>query len=201
MEPRGILWQREHVAGAEAAFVTFGPRRITAVGTAIGSEPDPYRLLYTLETEGDYATTRCAATAEGLGFRRSIELRRDADGRWTCEAETHGGSNLGRAGADTAALEGVLDVDIGYSPLTNTPPILRAGLLANHPAYDVDAAWISVPDLAVVRLEQRYAFVERRDDGAVVRYATRNGSFVADLTCDADGFVLRYPGLASMVAP
>ena len=200
MRARALVWQREDAAGAETALVTFERGRITAVGTAIGSEPVPYRLLYTVETEGDYRTTRCTATAEGLGFRRIIELERHPDGGWTCEAETHGERDLPPAGADVTTLEGALDVDLGYSPLTNTPPILRAGLLDDGPSVDVDAAWISVPALSVERLEQRYSFVRRHGDGAVVRYATRSGSFVADLTCDRDGFVERYPGLASLAS-
>lgn len=198
MEARALLWQREGVAGAEGAWVTFEPGRITAIGTALGSEPFPYRLMYTLETEGDYSTTRCTATAEAASFRRILELRRDAGGGWSCEAESHGRPDLRSAGGDVEALGDVLDVDIGYSPLTNTPPILRAGLLHDAPPYEIDAAWISVPELAVERLEQRYSFVQPTEDGAVVRYATRSGSFVADLIVDRDGFVVRYPGLASL---
>ena len=55
-------------------------------------------------------------------------------------------------------------------------------------------AWVSVPDLAVSASEQRYEPLDR----GVVRF--RSGSFSADLELDADGFVVRYPGLAERVA-
>jgi hypothetical protein len=54
-------------------------------------------------------------------------------------------------------------------------------------------AFVTVPRLEVVPNEQRYTHVERRGNGAIVRY--RSGTFRSDLTIDADGFVLDYPQL------
>ena len=200
MRTRSLLWRREEGAGVEVSFVTWGRGRLTAVGSAIGSSPLPYRLSYSLEAEDSYVTRRCTATTEGLGWRRTLTLVRDASGRWTCDATTDGAEDMPAAGADVAALEGSPDVDIGFSPLTNSPPVQRAGLLTARPPVDIDAAWISVPDLAVSRLAQRYSFVRRTEHASVIRYETRDGSFGADLTFDHDGFVLVYPGLARLVS-
>jgi hypothetical protein len=54
--------------------------------------------------------------------------------------------------------------------------------------------WVSVPGLEVSRSDQRYEPLE----GGRVRY--RSGSFTADLELDADGIVVRYPGLAELVS-
>jgi uncharacterized protein len=86
-------------------------------------------------------------------------------------------------------LDGTDFFDLGYSPLFNSLPVL-AGL--DEPA-DFLMSFVEVPSLEVSRSEQRY---EPLGDG-VVRY--RSGSFVADITFDADGFVSHYEKLAERV--
>ena len=90
---------------------------------------------------------------------------------------------------DTGLEDGTDFFDLGNSPLFNSLPVL-GGL---DRAADFVMTWVDVPTLEVSRSEQRY---EPLGDG-VVRY--RSGSFVADLTFDADGFVTRYEGLAERV--
>ena len=56
-------------------------------------------------------------------------------------------------------------------------------------------AWVSLPDLAVTRSEQRY---ERIDDRRV-RFVGLDDGFTAELELDEDGLVVRYPRLAERV--
>jgi hypothetical protein len=78
--------------------------------------------------------------------------------------------------------------------LTNTLPVRRLGLLgADNQEHTVQVAWVLVPSLEVVAGEQSYRTISDRQ----VRF--RSGSFAADLTLDADGYVLTYPGLAARV--
>ena len=86
-------------------------------------------------------------------------------------------------------------VDLGYSPLTNTLPILRDGLADAAAPRDYVMALVDVPSLEVTRSEQRY---EPFAPG-LVRF--RSGDFTAMLELDDDGFVTRYPGLADRVHP
>jgi hypothetical protein len=63
-------------------------------------------------------------------------------------------------------------------------------------------AWVSVPDLGVQALHQRYEHLGPSSDGATVKYASvENGreTFTGELELDADGLVRHYPGLARMV--
>jgi hypothetical protein len=55
-------------------------------------------------------------------------------------------------------------------------------------------ALVNVPGLSVERSLQRYVPLER----GTVRF--RSGTFTADIEFDADGFVVRYPGLAERVS-
>jgi uncharacterized protein len=85
--------------------------------------------------------------------------------------------------------------DLGLSPLFNSLPVIRDGLLGADAPRDYAMRWIDVPSLEIHRSEQRY---EPLGNG-VVRY--RDATFTADIRFDADGFVLDYPGLARRVAP
>jgi hypothetical protein len=80
--------------------------------------------------------------------------------------------------------------DLGWSPLFNSLPVLRDGLLEPGPPRDYVMRWIDVPSLDITRSEQRY---DPRGDN-VVRFTA--GDFAADITFDEDGFVVDYPGIA-----
>ena len=76
-----------------------------------------------------------------------------------------------RGPTDFDGLAGALDVDLGLSPLLNTPPVLRDGVLRDGGNVDFVMAWVSVPGLTVHRSPQRYSFVRTIDDGrSVVRF-------------------------------
>ena len=79
--------------------------------------------------------------------------------------------------------------DLGWSPLFNSLPVLRDGLLDGGPPRDYVMRWIDVPSLEVSRSEQRYEPL----GGGVVRFGA--GDFSADIAFDEAGFVVDYPGI------
>jgi uncharacterized protein len=85
--------------------------------------------------------------------------------------------------------------DLAFSPLLNSLPVLRDGLLQPGPARDYVMAFVDVPSLEVSRAEQRYEPLRDR----IVRF--RSEDFTADLVYDDEGFVVRYPGLAERQYP
>ena len=80
--------------------------------------------------------------------------------------------------------------DVGFSPLFNSLPVIRDGLLEAGPPRDYVMSWVDVPSLEVSRSAQRYEPLGR----GVVRFTA--GDFTADIEFDDAGFVLRYPGIA-----
>jgi hypothetical protein len=80
--------------------------------------------------------------------------------------------------------------DLGWSPLFNSLPVIRDGLLESGPARDYVMQWVDVPSLEVTKSEQRY---EPLGDG-LIRF--RAGSFTADIQFDENEFVVDYPGIA-----
>jgi hypothetical protein len=200
---RCIGWSKAEPFGAEFAEVQIETDRLAARGVAIGSTPALYRLDYELETGAAFVTVRLVVTAHGDGWMRSLDLRRAASGVWTETWKEDGvGRVLGLRGAtDFDGLAGARDVDLGLSPLLNTPPVLRHGLLRKGGSVDLVMAWVSVPDLAVHRSLQRYSFVRKIDDErSVIRFESlADDGFKSDITYDAEGIVVDYPGIGRKI--
>jgi uncharacterized protein len=170
-----LVWRGVEEWLAEACQVTLSGDRLHAGGVQLDAEPHPYRVDYELTTGANWVTERLQVTCG----ERSLDLVRDADGSWTANGEPQ------------PHVQGALDCDLAFSPLTNFMPARR---LAGEPVDHV-MAWVSVPDLAVVRSEQRYEPIDAR----TVRYVALDGDFTADLELDEEGFVVRYPRLAERV--
>lgn len=202
--PRCVAWSKAEPFGAEFAEVEVDGDALTAQGVAIGSAPAPYRLDYQLETASGFVTTRLRVTSRGDGWLRTLDLRRPpGSGVWE-ETWTAKGANpllQERVAADLGALAGALDVDLGLSPLLNTPPVLRHDLLRRGGSVDFVMAWVSVPDLALHRSPQRYTFLRAIDgEHCLVRFESlAEDGFQADITYDADGFVRDYPGIGTRI--
>jgi len=95
---------------------------------------------------------------------------------------------------ETVELGGADFFDVFASPFFNTLPVVRDGLLDAGPPRAYVMRFIRVPELEVVRSEQRY---EPRGN-RVVGYSS--GSFAADIEFDADGFVTLYHGFLERVS-
>jgi len=200
MVKHSIAWVKDDHQGAEFADVMIIRSRLTAVGTAIAFSPVPYRLDYKLETRSEFVTSGLLVDARGEGWSRRLDLRRLLSGRWTARTRARGTVDLPAPGGDMSAFKGALDCDLAFSPLTNTMPVLRHGLLSGGGPIDFVMAWVSVPDLAVHVSPQRYTFIGREGDRSLVRYESGSRDFVAELVFDSDGFVIAYPGIGRQVS-
>jgi hypothetical protein len=134
--------------------------------------------------ELDGATLRASGTQIGVAY----ELR------YTLEAGTLRLEVVG-GGSRVVEPDDADFVDLGFSPLTNTLPIRAHRLHQGGEPRDYVMALVEVPSLEVARSEQRYEPLAPR----LVRF--RSGAFTAMLELDDDGFVVRYPDLASRVFP
>jgi uncharacterized protein len=152
----------------EVAFVELGGGRLSAQGTQLGGG---HRLEYVLETGEGFVSERLQLACRTRDGTRTLDLRRGS----------------------VPLVGEVLDLDLGYSPLFNSLPVLRDRLHEGGEAHDYVMAWVAVPELSVSESRQHYSPL---GDG-LVRF--RSGTFSADVEFDADGFVVRYPGLAERV--
>ena len=193
---RAAVWVKSEPFGVEFAEIEVGPDHLRAAGVSLSGAPVPYRLDYELETVTGFVTSRLRVISRGEGWRRDLDLRRNADAGWSIAAAQEGQLDLPPPGGDTAPLACALDSDLGLSPVTNMLPILRCGLLDGGGPIEFTMAWVAVPALAVQADGQRYRHLRSADDHHVVRYEATDGSFAADITVDADGVVIDYPGVA-----
>lgn len=116
----------------------------------------------------------------------------------------HGGESIGwRLGRDATGwrlndaplpgLEAATDVDLGFTPATNTMPLRR---LPEVGRLDCTAAWLRLPGPKVTALTQSYT----RERGGMVRYSARESGYETHLAVDPHGFVTLYPGLWERVS-
>ena len=133
----------------------------------------PFRVDYAIACGADWLT-RSARVTHWLGAAPPAQLEIECDaGRWTVD------------GADASALAGATDIDLGFSPSTNTLPIRRLRLAVGASAV-IHTAWLRFPAFELVRGEQRYARTAQR----VYRY--ESGTYAADIAVDDAGLVTDY---------
>jgi uncharacterized protein len=146
----------------------------------------PMRISFTVQVDGGWHTR--AVDVEVM-TRRVARLRLEADGdrQWRLN------------GRRAARLDGCIDVDVAATPLTNTFPIRRLADLSPGEARTSPVAWVDVPSLRVLRVDQTYRRlgpVEGEPGLEAWQYGDPlHGSF--HITVDSDGIVLDYEGFAS----
>lgn len=169
-----LAWAGDGQWTAEVCELELAPDGVVAVGTQLGADPHPYRATYELDARGDWITRRLRVRVDGA----ELDLRHDGSGHWDGRPE----------------LDGALDCDLAYSPLTNLMPIRRHALHERAGAHEFVMAWVSLPDLEVHLSPQRYEHLRP----GLVRFAS--DGFTADIEVDANGLVLTYPQIARRVA-
>jgi len=93
-------------------------------------------------------------------------------------------------GRENQSVSGAIDIDLGWSPSTNTLPIKRLKLEIGESSGEFVAAWVRFPELTLQPLPQEYLrLAERR-----YRYSSRGGAFETNLTVDDDDLVMEYEG-------
>ena len=180
-------WRRLDVPGREEATITRMASGWRLAGELDVNEAGVAAMLrYTIECNPAWRTRSAAIEGEANGGSPvRFSLAADGAGGWTGD------------GVALPELTGALDVDLGFTPATNTLPIRRLCLAVGQSA-PVRSAWLRFPELRVEPLEQTYT----REAERTFRYHAIVDAepFVARLDVDAFGRVMRYEGLWEMDA-
>jgi len=180
-------WAARSWPGMEHVIVSVGPARITADSQMILADGDLATVDYRIECDVSWRFRRLDVTVRNAAGSSRMSLSVDEEGHWH------------RADAAQPLLEGCVDIDIDRTPFTNTLPVRRLAWLPGTPR-DLDMAYVSIPDLSVRPVRQRYTLLSGSDDGEAM-YRYESGDFRADLRLDASGFVADYPGLWDRIWP
>jgi uncharacterized protein len=171
-----LSWRGLDEWRAESCLVERRQDGLRAYGVQLGTS---YRLDYRLRTDAELVTQSLELSVVRAGGLRRVRVERRRDGAWTVDDRR------------VEDVDGALDCDLAFSPLTNYMPAARLGA---EPAEHV-MAWVAVPELRVLRSQQRYEPIDARH----VRFIGLEDDFTAELELDEHGFVRRYPGLAERV--
>jgi uncharacterized protein len=159
-----------------------GPRLSGLALLVLGERP--FRVAYRLACDAAWRARRLTVTVSGPGAAAAgrLDLLADGAGNWTDALRRR----------PVPELDGCVDLDLSVTPLTNTLPIRRLGLIPGM-TRDLTVAYVKIPDLTVSAAAQRYTCIS--DDNGQARYRYESGRFQASLQVDEHGLVLDYPGI------
>ena len=185
---RVAAWERVDGAGHSLGRLESLPAGWRCHGVEVLAGPaELLSCWFRVELDEGWHTREVVAGAVDGAGERTLALSADDRCRWTVD------------GTHRPDLDGCLDVDVAATPLTNTFPIRRLGALAPGDRATLSVAWVEVPDLHVVRVEQTYRRLPDSDGLPTWEYQDpQHGPFV--LTVDADGLAVSYEGFARRVA-
>jgi hypothetical protein len=132
---------------------------------------------YEITCDRSFRTKAANVFFRDAAGERSLQIVSE-DGRWL------------ENGAENQTVRGAIDIDLGWSPSTNTLPIRRLGLEIGQTSGEFIAAWVRFPELTLQPLPQEYLRLGDRK----YRYSSRGGAFVAELLVDDHDLVLDYEG-------
>jgi hypothetical protein len=172
-----IIWKRLDVPGHESAWVFADDGNWILDGSAVFLwDRKVCRLDYLIECDDAWNTA--AATVNGwVGDDVvDVEIEVASGERWTINGEP------------CPEVDGSIDIDLNFSPVTNTLPIRRLDL-SEGGSERVRSAWLRFPSFKLEALAQTYTRLAK----ATYRYESGTGTFVRELEVDEFGLVTDYP--------
>ena len=173
---KSIRWQSVQHGGIEQFRLSEEPGVIKVRSAVISDiEDDKVGVFYEVNLGLDWVT-------------KSVTLQRTDNVTTTLSGDGKG--NWSDAHGRRPDLDGCIDIDFEMTPFTNTLPIRRTPLGVGE-TRRFRMAYIPADTLEPFADEQIYT----RLSEDIYRFEEADGSFTADITVDADGFVVHYPQL------
>jgi hypothetical protein len=139
-----------------------------------------YRIRYRIQCDSGWQVRKVEMNRLDASDQ-SLVLHCDRNGHW-----------MNGQGKAVPTLNGCRDIDIYYSPFTNTLAIRRLGLSQGESA-DINVAFIAVPGLAVSAVYQRYTYLDTNPEGGLYRYESLASGFTTEFPVDSDKLLIEYP--------
>ena len=176
---RTVLWKRLDQEGHDACRFTEARDGWTIEGAAVFEhDGNPANLAYRLSCDRQWSTLKASVTGWIGETGLDLRMERGRDGSWSVN------------GTVVEALAGLKDIDLGFTPASNTNAIRRLNLTAGDEAAST-AAWLDTEDWTMKPLPQTYRRL--RDDAYA--YASPQHDYRATLLVDDFGIIIDYPGL------
>jgi hypothetical protein len=185
-----VTWSGAGGLRLEGVRVVLAERGLRATGSVVSAAQhsvEAYTASYSLTTDEAGVVQRLTVRIARAVGEQHVALTRSEEGIWLVD---HG------QGAARTNFGGALDVDLAFSPLFNTLPVRRLDLHRCTALHDLPVVFVALPSLEVCRVSQTYRTASLGDPAAI---SISSAGWEVELTVDADGLVLEYPGLASRV--
>ena len=182
--PRTLLWRRMDVEGMDACRFNTSVQGYLISGTALYLHGEKAaRFEYSVSCNSDWSSQ--SAWVRGWLGRKELgfSISHDLTGNWTVD------------GIAIDGLRGLRDVNLGFTPATNTNAIKRMGLAVGEET-ETTAVWLDVDEWHFKPLRQVYRRLSETD----YDYRSPTHDYSAILSTDAFGVVRQYPELWKAVS-
>lgn len=180
---RNIIWKGLQDESTENCIVHFQAHRILVRSCMVGiAEGKPFKVDYRLSLDHAWRTLNLDIVMQTNNTFVSRQYTGNGRGHWYLN------------NAPVPELEGCIDTDIVFTPLTNTLPIRRLNLKPGE-REQIRVLYVDVPAQEIRPAVQYYTRLSQN------RYLFENadGSFTAEIETDDDGWVTHYPRLFEML--
>ncbi len=183
---RMLAWTSDEERRLETVRVVLTDRGMRASGHIVSTAGEPFGMSYSLLADPVGRTRRLSVQTDAGTGERAMTLSRAPGGQWV--------SDSGSGARSLSLVEAAVDADLASSAFTNSLAIRRLGLHRAVGSATLTVASVGAPDPEVRPVEHVYRTVSADGNGAVIEYTGVNGE--QELTIDADGFVVHFPGLS-----
>ncbi|MEA2531787.1 MAG: uncharacterized protein QOG89_3431 [Thermomicrobiales bacterium] len=194
---RTVMWRLPNEPGSEIVEVTGTPQDGWRCRGHIHlvEEERPIRIDYLVLCDEDWTTRYVDVELyRGPGESRFVQFLVDPDLGWQRREAASRDEAPAFDFEPLVGLDEVIDVDLEFSPITNTIPIRRLAPRVGA-RIDVTAAWVRFPALTIEPLRQSYTRLAPRR----YRYESETG-YVAEVEVDDLGLVVAYGDVWERVA-
>lgn len=147
-------------------------------GTVIAYETLPMLINYRICCDLNWQTMSAEISQRIGGKKKTLTLQTNDRQNWVIDQNPQ------------PTLSGLVDVDLEFSPSTNTLPIRRLNLKDNE-TKEVAAVWVRLNGLEIATSSQRYTKI----DSTHYRYENPSLDFNTILEVDELGIIVRYGNL------
>jgi hypothetical protein len=173
-----IVWKNSLINATE--FVKIDKEELTTVKGYITGEgyEKPWQINYTLTINARWEVQTVFVDVMSEQ-NYTIQLYKNEQLQWMNENGEH-----------LPAFDGCVDIDISFTPFTNTLPINRLQLTKGE-GHDLRVLYIDIQQGVCKAVKQRYL----NKGGKIYKYENEDSGFTSELLVDADGYVVDYPGI------
>ncbi|TQV81961.1 putative glycolipid-binding domain-containing protein [Denitrobaculum tricleocarpae] len=181
---RTVLWRRLDIEGMDACSFERSAGGYLISGTALFQDHSgPALITYQVSCNADWSSQSARVSGWTGSEKRDFTVERCAKGQWYSDGEK------------IAGVDALLDIDLGFTPATNTNALKRLRLEIGQQA-ETTAVWLDTEDWRFKPLKQVYHRLSETE----YAYSSPSHDYAANLVTDAFEIIRSYPQLWTEVS-